>query len=387
MRASALTYSTLLAIVPTLALILAIARGFGFQQLIEDSLVDKMPAQGNALHIAFGYVDSYLQHSKGGVFVGIGIVILLFSVLNVFANIENTFNNIWEVKKSRSIIRQFTDFISMIIILPFIMIVSSGLSLYLSSLFSGTVISQVISPMIGLALKLTPYVINWILFTVIYLIVPNTKVHIGNAFFAGVFAGSAFQFFQLLYINGQIWVSQYNAIYGSFAALPLLLLWLQLSFSILLFGAELSFASQNIRNFDFETDSQKITRRYKDFLYLVILHLIVKRFENDEAPMTIQEISSKNSIPVQLVSQLISKLTEAHILTIGATHNEKVITYLPAFDINKMTVGLLFERLGNLGSENFKVDKDQKFNNMWTTVIEMRQKMTESTQHTLIKDL
>lgn len=386
-KASALTYNSILALVPTLALILAIARGFGFQNLIERFFLDKMPGQADALLIAFGYVDSYLEHAKGGVFVGIGIVILFFSVMTVFSSIEGAFNNIWQVTKSRSIIRQFTDFMSMIIVLPIIMVVSSGISIYISSAFASTALGEIISPVIGLGLRIMPYIINCILFTIIYLVVPNTKVKIQNAFFAGLLAGSAFQFFQLLYINGQIWVSKYNAIYGSFAALPLLLLWLQLSFLILLFGAQLSFAAQNIRDFEFESESETITRRYKDFLYLVILNCVIKRFEKDEPPFTIDEISESNNIPHRLTSQLVSKLLEAGLLTKGATENEKIITYLPAFDINKMTVALLFERMGCLGSENFKVDKDIKFNKLWTVNMEIRKCIETSGKELLIKDL
>ncbi len=387
MKASALTFSTLLAIVPTLALIFVIARGFGFQTILEETLIDKMPAQSDALQIAFGYVQSYLEYARGGVFVGVGIIILLFSVLNLFSSIESTFNDIWQVEKPRSLVRQFVDFLSIVVIIPILLIVSSGLSVFVSATISSTPLAGIFSPVVQIVMRIMPYVINCILFFVLYLIIPNTKVKPGSALFAGIFTGLAFQIFQMIYINGQIFLSSYNKIYGGFAAVPLLLLWLQISFIIFLFGGELAFASQNNKNYDFEADVQKITRRYKDFLYLVILNLIIKRFENEEPPLTAQEISTANEIPLRLTNRLISKLLEANILTEGATNDERIITYLPAFDINKMTVGLLLERLEHLGSENFKIDREEKFNKIWNFVIGIKQKEIDATQDVLIKDL
>lgn len=386
-KASALTYSTLLAIVPTLALIFAIARGFGFQMMIEQSLIENMPAQAENLERSFAFVNSYLEYAKGGVFVGIGIVVLLYSVWNLFSSIEDVFNEIWQIKKSRPIANQLMGYLSAVIIVPILLIVSSGFSVFVNSSFTHTEIGQIIIPVAGFGMKLVPYIIICIIFSVTYIIIPNTKVKISSALFAGVLAGLAFQALQMFYINGQIWLSSYNKIYGNFAALPLLLLWLQLSFLIFLFGANLAFAFQNNQNYSFETDVQKITRRYKDFLYLVILHLIVKRFENEKPPLTIEEISHENRIPLRLTSSLISKLSEAKILTTAISEDGISTTYLPAFDINKMTVALVFDRLYHLGSENFKVDKN-KFGNIWNVVVEKKEKaFEEATKNILVKDL
>jgi membrane protein len=387
MKASALTYSVLLAIIPTLALVMSVARGFGFQYVIEELLIKNVQAQSDALQIAFEYVNSYMEYARGGVFIGIGVIILLISTYVLYSNIENTFNNIWQVKNPRKIIRRLIDFLAFALFAPIVLIVLAGFSVYISSSFSDLGFVKLFSPVITVAMKLMPYFASCLLFTLLYIIIPNTKVKFKYAMFAGILAGIAFQAFQMLYINGQILMSSYSKIYGNMAAIPLLLLWLNLSFFIFLFGGEFSYASQHNKEYDFEADVQKVTRRYKDFLYIVILQVVIQRFDQEKPPPTIVEISEENHIPLRLVSRLMSKLLEAHIVTEAYTDDERVIAYLPAFDINKLTVGLLLERLEKLGSEHFNVDRANKFKNTWAMLVELKNKEIEASKDILIKDL
>ena len=387
-KASALTYNTLLAIVPTLALMFAVARGFGFQTIIENVLLERISAQTAFVEKAFVFINSCLEFAKGGVFVGIGIFILFFSVWNLFSSIEDVFNEVWHIKKSRPLITQIMAYLSAVIVVPTLLIASSGFSVVVSPSFSHTEIGQVINPIAGFGIQLIPYIISILIFSVAYIIIPNTKVKIGSALFAGALAGCAFQALQIFYINIQILLSSYNKIYGNFAAIPFLLLWLQLSFLIFLFGANLAYAFQNHQNYAFETDIQKITRRYKDFLYLVVTHIVVKRFEREEPPLTVEEISQQNRIPARLARTLVDKLMEANIFTTGISEDGQSTTYLPAFDINKISVATVLDRLYNLGSENFKVDKNNRFLSIWNVIVEKKEKtFTEATQDILIKDL
>lgn len=187
---------------------------------------------------------------------------------------------------------------------------------------------------------------------------------------AGILSGIAFQFFQFIYISGQIWVSKYNAIYGSFAALPLLLLWLQLSWLICLFGAEISYASQNVKKFSFERDSKNISRRYKDFLTLLIASLIVKRFVKGEKPYTADELSDAYRIPIRITTQILYQLTELHIIIeVNYGDDERVVHYQPAIDVNKITVSYLLTRMDEYGSENFKIDTSKLFSKEWKALL------------------
>lgn len=227
------------------------------------------------------------------------------------------------------------------------------------------------------------------MFTGLYLLLPNTKVRFLNSLTSGFLAGCAFQFFQYIYISGQIWVSKYNAIYGSFAALPLLLLWLQLSWLICLFGAELSYASQNVKKFSFERDSKNISRRYKDFLTLLIASLIIKRFEQGKKkPYTADELSDTYRIPIRLTTQILYYLKELEIIIeVNYGNDDRVVYYQPALDINKISVSFLLNRMDTHGSENFKIDTSCLFQKEWQALLKTREEMTRANNNLLLKDL
>ena len=204
------------------------------------------------------------------------------------------------------------------------------------------------------------------MFTGLYIFMPNTKVKFKHALIAGILAGSAYQAFQFLYINSQLWVSKYNAIYGSFAALPLFLLWLQISWTICLFGAELTYAGQNI----------------------LIMSLIAKRFEKNEPPYTAMEISEEHQIPIRLTNQVLYQLQEIDLIhEVVTDQKSEDIGYQPSMDINQLNVAILLDRLDTYGSENFKIDKDEEFNDEWKVLTESREEYYKKASKVLLKDL
>ena len=235
--ASALTYSTFLSVIPLLAVLLAIAKGFGFQNIVESQLFLYFPGQREVVARAFTFVDSYMKHTQDGIFLGVGLFLLFYTVFNLIAQIENTFNSIWQVSKSRSLLRRFTDYFSAFLLIPFFLICSAGASIGVATMMDTLKEYELIGNVAQKFILLTPVLINVLVFTALYMFIPNTKVKFKNAIYGGLFAAIGFQLFQYLYINGQIWVSRYNAIYGSLAFLPLLLLWMQLSWFICLVGA------------------------------------------------------------------------------------------------------------------------------------------------------
>ena len=388
-KASALTYSTLLAIVPLLAVLLGIAKGFGFQEAVQQELFDYFPRQEQELSEAFKFVERYLAQAQGGVIIGVGLILLFYTVINLISSIEDTFNDIWQIQKSRPWHRKISDYLALFLILPVLMTASSGLSIFLSTLQNSFLSSYVFfTPLVEFVLNIAPFVITIMVFTGLYVSLPNTKVKFVNGLIAGTLAGSAFQFFQFIYISGQIWVNKYNAIYGSFAALPLLLLWLQLSWLICLFGAELAYASQNVKKFSFERDSKNISRRYKDFLTLLIASLIVKRFVNEEKPYTADELSDAYRIPIRITTEILYLLTELHIIIeVNYENDERVVYYQPAVDVNLITVSYLLTKMDEYGSENFKIDTSRLFNKEWHTLLKTREDMIKANSNILLKDL
>ena len=382
-KASALTYSTLLSIVPLLAVLLGIAKGFGFQGTVRQELFDYFPGHEMELNKAFEFVESYLAQAQGGV------ILLFYTVINLISSVEDTFNDIWQIQKSRPWYRKISDYLALFLVLPVLMTASSGLSIFMSTL-QNSFLGQYLffTPLVELFLHIAPYIITTLAFTGLYVSLPNTKVRFVNGLVAGFIAGCAFQLFQFIYISGQIWVSKYNAIYGSFAALPLLLLWLQLSWLICLFGAELSYASQNVKKFSFERDSKSISRRYKDFLTLLIASLIVKRFVKGEKPYTADELSDAYRIPIRITTQILYLLTELNIIIeVNYGNDDRVAYYQPAIDVNKITVSYLLTRMDEYGSENFKIDTSKLFSKEWKALLKTREDMIKANDNILLKDL
>ncbi|MDR0680974.1 MAG: YihY/virulence factor BrkB family protein [Dysgonamonadaceae bacterium] len=384
--ASALTYNTFLSLIPLLAVLLAIAKGFGFKNIVESQLFLYFPGQRVIMEHVFNFVDSYMQHTEDGIFLGLGLIMLFYTVYNLISNIENTFNMIWQIQKGRSYFRRFTDYFSVFLLIPLFLVCSSGISILFATTFNTLKEYQVLTPVYEILIAVTPLVIGILLFTALYMFMPNTKVRFKHAFYAGIFAAIGFQIFQYLYINGQIWVSKYNAIYGSFALLPLLLLWMQLSWVICLIGAEIAYAGQNIQNFEFETDSENISRRYLDFIILVITSLIVKRFEKGENPYTATEIAMYNKIPIRLTKRVLYLLIDLKIIN-ELKDEDNYPSYQPAIDINQITVEYLFNKVDNYGSENFKIDNQQKFHPEWEVILQSRLDMYKNNKDLLVKDL
>ena len=386
-KASALTYSILFAMIPTIALIIAIAKGFGIEKLIRSSLEGTFFGQANLIPKVMEFVERYLETTQGGLFIGIGLAVLFYSVMNFFMQVEKAFNGIWKVNKSRSLFRQFTTYFSSILIIPILIVLSSGLSIFINTAIAQSFLYDVLSPVLRFGFKFAPYVIIWFVFTIMYLIIPNTKVRFTNAFIAGVIAGTAFQLFQFLYIHGQVYLSRYNIVYGSFAAIPLLLLWLQVSFLIVLLGAEISYASQNIKDFEFEQDINTMSTRYKNFLTLFITYIVIKQFENQRPPLSSDEISEDFKLPTRIVNQMLTKLVEVSILIEVFNDSTKTKTYQPAIDINQLTINLLFNRLDCNGSELFLTNKNELLDSFWQKTLKFKQKSEENSTQILVKDI
>ncbi|WP_373810131.1 YihY/virulence factor BrkB family protein [Porphyromonas loveana] len=389
-KASALTYRTVISIVPMLAVLIGIAKGFGLQQYVRDWLKEYLPSHQAEFDQAFGYVENYLMQVQGGLFVGVGLIVLLYTVFALIADVEDTFVSIWQTQKRRPWKRRIIDYTGAFFLMPVFMIASSGLTLMMTTV-QGTYFSEYIffGPILSLILNLVPYVTIVLLFTGMYMALPTVRVHFLPAFIAGTLSGIVFQIFQALYMSGILWISKYNAIYGSFAVVPLLLLWIQLSWTIILFGAQLSFSIQNVRKFAFEKDTSKVSRRYMDFITIVVASLIVKRFVSDERkPRTIDSLAMESKAPIRLVADAVHRLQSVGVvMEVNYAPDTKIEYFSPAMDPDKLTVGLVLDKIDRCGSESFKVDRAAQFFSQW--------KLTEATRSghflppadTLLRDL
>lgn len=386
-KASALSYSLMFAIIPIIALVLAIAKGFGFEQTIEDWLMGSYVGSTNMVPTMMEFVERYLETAQGGVFLGVGIVILLWSIYSFFQQAESSFNSIWQVKKSRSFARQFTTYFSILFLIPVLIVLSSGIAIYFNSTMAQVSSYAVFDPVVKVFVKCVPYVISWIIFTLLYLVIPNTRVQFWSAATAGIIAGTAFQVFQMLYIMGQVYLSRYNVVYGTFAAIPLLLMWIQISCLIILLGAEISFTVQNLQNFDYEVDSKNISRRYRDYLAVYICYLVIKRFEREEPPLSAKELAYQNHLPIRLVTQILRQLVDIKVLVEVFTQGNENKTYQPFLDINTISIGTVYGRIDAHGSEHFLNCKVPEMELFWEKMQEVKGVFMESAKDLLVKDL
>ena len=392
-RASSLTFYTILSIVPVAAMLFGIAKGFGFETMLKRELFEKFPgeAQQEVLWKVFDFAESMLLATKGGVIAGIGLVILFWSVVKVLSHIEASLNDIWEIKEARSWGRKFADYLAVMLLSPLLILISSSATVFITTqitqLTNKIELLGMISPLIFMSFKLIPYVLVWILFSVIYILMPNTKVSLKAGIIAGVIAGTIFQVVQWGYISFQVGAAKYNAIYGGFAALPLFLMWVQISWWVVLFGAELSFAEQNVETYEYEPDSHRVSPAFKKVLTLQTAHLLIKNFARGDRPLTDIEISNKLKMPIRLVHNILYDLVESKVIAETRTKDDHIYAYQPARDINMLTIKFVVDAIEQNGANNIPVARNEEFAALSDAIDKFRDEMEVSPANRLLKDI
>jgi len=391
LRASALTFYSLLSIVPVVAMAFAIAKGFGFQNRLEQQLLEKFSGQEQVIMQVIEFSRSMLENTRGGLIAGVGIAVLLWAVINVLGQIEEALNGIWGIGTARSLGRKFSDYLSLMLIAPVLLIMSSSATVMIATRL--TQITQkiellgVFSPLIGLVIGILPYCLIWILFAFIYIFMPNTKINFGSGLIAGIAAGTIFVIVQKFYVIFQVGVAHYNAIYGSFAALPLFLVWLQLSWLIVLFGAELSFAHKNVEAYEYEPDRKKISPLFRKLLSLQIIHLLVRHFIDGEKPMTSQGIAEALDIPIRLVREIICDLADCGLIIHTTSEEDNNVAYQPARDINEFSISFIIGALEKKGIDSIPVARTDSFTALSETLREFSAAIEKSPANRLLKDI
>ena len=355
LRASALTFFTLLSLVPVAAMTFGIAKGFGFERRLQQELLENFSAQQEVVQQVIGFAQNMLNNTKGGMIAGIGVVVLIWSAVKVLGNIEGSFNHIWGVR-SRPLVRKLSDYLTIMLIGPLLMILSGSMTVFIThqvSVISGRFeLLQMVGPALYVGLKLLPFALIWILFTLIYMIMPNTRVNFDSALLAGIVAGTAYQGVQAAYIHFQIIVAKYNAIYGSFAALPLFLMWLQISWLIVIVGAEISHAYQHSAHLDRTDGGREMSFAESQLASLAICHHVILLFRQGRPAQTAPQIANALRLPETLVDNLIHGLIKGNILVNLDGEGEDLSAVQPAQDIHRLTVSVVLCALANVNGEN-----------------------------------
>ena len=331
---AALTFYTLVSIVPVLALAFAVVKGFGLAESLVQNIYSLLPQMPEVVDYMVSFANNTLARTNGGLMATISLFTLLWAVLSLFESIEANFNKIWEVKSTRNLVRKYSDYITVVILAPLLWIVATSAGAYTREMLGleDTLWLKVASKFFSLVLV-------WAMFTLIYLVLPNTKVKLRAAVMSGVFAGTGFFLFQALFVFLMKWMTSYSAIYGSFAALPLFLLWMQNSWRILLMGCEISFALQNEKRFDEERELPMISHDNTQKLLVAIVCLLSRSFVRGEGAMPLAAVREALGIPSRIVSKLIAMLVAAEVINEVKCDEESYdVAYAPARDVTRMRV-------------------------------------------------
>jgi membrane protein len=391
LRAAALTLYSLFSIVPVAAMAFGIAKGFGFQERLKSRLLEEFPEYETVLHRVIVFADNLLARTEGDIVAGLGLVFLFMTVVLMLSGIEDSFNAIWKVKRGRTFLQKFTDYLSVMLIAPVFFVIASSITVFLSSQI--TALTERIA-LFGLSrilailfLGLLPFLLIWVLFTFLYMFMPNTRVRFRWAFPAAAIAGVAYQLTQWAYVSFQVGVTRYNAIYGSFAALPLFLTWVQLSWVIVLFGGELSYAFQQVDVQGPEEEPVEMSPFNRTLLSLLVTHRAVKAFAEGEGAPTAPDIARRFRMPLGMARRILAQCVASGILaeTVGADKEEPA--YLPTRPVDRFTIASVIEALERSGPDELPAEPTPELETLRGALARLGDAVETSDANRLLKDI
>jgi membrane protein len=393
LRASALTFYTLLSIIPIVAIAFAIAKGFGLDQNLEDIIRNSKDFQSYS-QILTPLLERgrlSIQATRGSYIAGAGVIILFWSVISLLGQIENSLNHIWQISASRPWYRKFADYLTIMIFAPVLLILSSSITVFISTelpeFMSKAPILSFFKPLISFLIQFAPFLLTWTILTLLFMIMPNTKVKFLPAMISGIVSGTLLKGLQWLYLDLQFGITKLSAIYGGLAAIPLFIIFLQTSWIIVLVGAELSFANQNISRYEFESEALNVSHFHKRALVILIMNMIIRNFAMGAKPVGAETIGKTLNLPVRLARDILQDLTNANLVSVIYEKDQIERLYQPALDINKLTVSYVFSRLDRKGLEHQTVIKNKDYEKI-ISMLERFDKITaKSDSNILIKDL
>jgi len=391
LQAAGLTYYTLLSVVPLVALAFAVAKGFGFQESLEMEISSALSGHQEVADQVMTFATRMLENTKGGILAGIGVVVLLWTVMRLLVNIELAFNEIWKVAKGRTWLRRFTEYFSIMLLAPIIVILAGSMTVVISqeleNLIAGYDFLQAVGPVFHFLIQMIPYTLIWLLFTFVYMVMPNTKVKFGSALIAGIIAGTSFQLLEWGYINFQVGVSKYNAIYGSFAALPLFLIWANLSWLITLIGAEIAYANQYVSEIENEIDGDRLSTTQRHVIALLLMKKIAKAFDAGEDPLSAKQLSDMLDLPYGVTTRVLDIMVDAKLITEIEHSNKDSSSYLPHSSTEKLYVDEVIRAMDVAGFSEIPKLKKTSYDQYFLKYNELRDTMKDAQHNLLVRDL
>ncbi|HEB75095.1 MAG TPA: YihY/virulence factor BrkB family protein [Nitrospirae bacterium] len=335
LRAMSLVYTTLLSLVPLLAVSFSVLKAFGVHNLVEPLLYNFLAPLGPKGEELTQRIIGFVENMKVGVLGSLGLAMLIYTVISMIQKIEDAFNYIWRIRRPRSFVRRFSDYMSVLLIGPVLIFTAIGIT---ASIRSTTIMQRLLSvepfgTAVYIAGKVLPYVFVCAAFTFVYIFVPNTKVRFKSALVGGLFAGVLWETTGWVFASFVVSSTKYAAIYSGFAILIIFMIWLYLSWLILLVGAEVSFHHQYPQFLTVRKEALVLSNRLKEKLALMVMFLIGYNHYYGRPPWSLDSLIEYLSLPVEPVQDVITLLCERGFVVETA---DDPVTYLPARDIERI---------------------------------------------------
>lgn len=344
LRASALTYTTLLSIVPLLALMFALLKGFGVQNSLEPLILEHLALGAEDI---VGQIISYIDNTNVARLGVVGLAALFMAVLTLLSNIEKSFNHIWGVDETRPLLRRFADYFSVVTIGPIFVLAAISMT---SSLASNQIVTHLqgdtyVGPLVLLLFKGIPFVGMWITFTALYIFMPNTRVSYSAALIGGIFGGTLWQLAQWGYVHFQVGVGRYNAIYGTMAALPIFMVWLYVSWLIVLLGVEMTYAWQNLRLISSDIRGHEVNFASRELVTLTAMLTVSEPFYRGEAQWNSAQVAERLDLPPRLAHDILQQLVRLGFLAEVRDGQQDDYAYQPGRALEVLSVHDLLQGL------------------------------------------
>ena len=351
-RSMALTYITVLSLVPLLAFSFSLAKGLGlYHTLVKDTiqpLIDRTFADAPEMHAALDRVLEFVNETKMSKLGVPGLVLLVYTVIKLLSTIERSFNDIWSVRRARSILRKVSDYLTIVLVTPIFLIVATTFTFAAQN---NAVVdflreSMHLGVVVDVVLKLVPIVAMWLGFSFVYLTMPNTRTRIGSALLGGFVAAVMWQGALVLHIKFQVGIARYNALYSSFAAFPIFLMWMNICWITVLFGAEVCFAHESQESYVHIARATQTDHASKEIVALRAMTRIARTFLNGGEPWTVTRLATELSVPQKPLAEVLCMLVERGLLAeVAREKDEKDMTYIPARDLDTTTVKAVLDAL------------------------------------------
>lgn len=390
--ATQLSFSTILALVPILAMFFAVGRAFGLSMYVDNILRQVFKSQPQVADELFTMADSYLNQAQTGILIGLGILVMLYSILSLIRNIEMVFDVIWHVDRQRSVGRLIIDYTAMIFLIPVILIILSSTSVLVFGVLDRIPDFLLLD---GIFRFLIRVVSPWLLLTAVFIgvnmYVPNTHVKLSCTIIPSMLASAFMLALQYFYIHGQIFLTSYNAIYGSFAVIPLFMIWMLASWYIILFFGELCYANQNDDYYAYFLKTSEICHYDLMIISGLILAHISQANRNENKALSAIEITHRIQLPIRIVLDVLDNLRRAGLLQQYVDLATDKIVWESICETDQLSMGKMVYALDNVAENTdtklvlkSKIPHD---NLMIKKIAELYSKQIKQWDSILVRDL